>query len=302
MGASWQRQLIERLASGAGVDGGWGYAPDATASAEPTAVAALALTAHGVESALCEKARRWLMRLQQPDGGVAVTPELQGPCWPTPLAALAWLCDRDGQAAETFEVATRSAIEWMLELRGVQIAPTPRIFGHDTMLQGWPWVRDTHSWVEPTGYSILALRASGRGEHPRVREAVRLLLDRALSDGGWNYGNTRVIDHVLRAFPAPSGVALAALCGEPADRRITSAVGFLSRELRRVRSPFSLGWGVIGLAAWDALPTGWEDWLAESAARAIQGRPNYLEQALLLLAGADRKVLTADRVGSLYES
>ena len=67
----------------------------------------------------------------------------------------------------------------------------------------------------------MALRAAGRASHPRVREAVRLLCDRALDEGGWNYGNTRVFANTLQPFPATTGIALTALAGE---RPLVSAV------------------------------------------------------------------------------
>ena len=89
-----------------------------------------------------------------------------------------------------------------------------RFVGHDTTLQGWPWVVGTHSWVEPTAISMFALRSAGQAGHPRCREAVKLLLDRQLPAGGWNYGNTTVLGHVLRAQVQPTGLALAALADE----------------------------------------------------------------------------------------
>jgi hypothetical protein len=33
--------------------------------------------------------------------------------------------------------------------------------GYDASIAGWPWVPETHSWVEPTALSILVLRRAG---------------------------------------------------------------------------------------------------------------------------------------------
>ena len=302
MPESWQHKLIDRLVAGANQDGAWGYQPGAAAGAEPTAMAALALAAHDRDPDLRERAVSWLAKLQQPDGAVPVWPGLSSPCWPTGLAALAWLrAGRrplpDGRGSVE-EIAAQRAAAWLLNNRGIPVPSDPRIFGHDTTLQGWPWVQDTHSWVEPTGYAILALRAGGKAQHPRVREGVRLLLDRAIPDGGWNYGNTRVIDNTLRPFPAPTGVALTAMADEPANDRIHVAVDYLRHELQGVRAPFSLGWGLIGLSAWGARPEVAQRWLEESATLALKRRPDHLYDAVLLLAGARRRLLTSSIVGA----
>ena len=160
----------------------------------------------------------------------------------------------------------------------------PDILGHDTKLRGWPWVDGTHSWVEPTAYAMLGLRAARKYDHPHVHEAVRLLWDRMFTSGGWNYGNTRVLGNTLSPSPATTGIALSALAGEAPSTRVNVSVEYLVRELQHVRSPLTLGWGLIGLTAWDARPKEARQWLAESAAAAIHREPRPLEDALLLLA------------------
>jgi hypothetical protein len=161
------------------------------------------------------------------------------------------------------------------------------MYDHDTMLVGWPWVGETHSWLEPTGFAVLALRARGEEGHPRVREAVKLISDRALPDGGWNYGNPRVFGKTLHPFPATTGIALAALAGESRSTEVEAGIRYLVTALPRVRAPLSLGWGLIGLQAWDAMPDDAESWMAR-AAKQLAGRPvnpHYL--AMLLIAGTD---------------
>ncbi|MEE9293645.1 MAG: hypothetical protein V3W34_01600 [Phycisphaerae bacterium] len=289
--------MIDRLVEGARADGSWGYQPGAAASAEPTAMVALALAAHGKEGRLLSKSLEWLVTLQRGDGAVPVLPALASPCWPTALALLAWLRAGGGHSGP-FAAQTKLATSWLVNAHGVPVHTGAAYFGHDTALIGWPWVRETHSWVEPTAYAVLGLCAAGARAHSRVRQGVRLLLDRALPNGGWNYGNTRVFDNVLRPFPAPSGAALAALAGEPADQRIDRSIEYVEHELRRVRSPFSLGWGLIGLAAWGARPQTSDRWLAESAARTFERfplGPNHLYDAVLLLADARDWLATLGR-------
>jgi len=50
--------------------------------------------------------------------------------------------------------------------------------------------------------------------HPRADEAVQLMLDRILPGGGCNYGNTIVLDQLLRPHIQPTGIVLLALAGD----------------------------------------------------------------------------------------
>ncbi len=284
--SDWRQLLVTRLLESVNEAGAWGYRAGSTGAAEPTALAALALTAMEHSSDASSPALAWLAGLQLDDGAVPATGELDRPHWPTALAILAWLrCQADASGA--WDDSIRNALARLLEARGQAIPPDATIHDHDTSLVGWSWVSGTHSWIEPTGYAVLALRAAGKGEHPRVREGVELILDRALPEGGWNYGNRRVLEHVLRPFPATTGVALSALAGEPREDSIDIAISYLTGELQRVRTPLSLAWGLIGLRAWEELPAEAEQWLGECARRVLGEQVNPMYDALLLLAGAD---------------
>ena len=291
MRASLRQALLKRLVDGSNPDGSWGYLPRSRGRAEPTALATLALAAQDVEPQARTAALSWLGTLQQADGAVSLSADLPECRWPTALVTLAWLGD-ELEVSEPLGPQARKAVDWLLNSRGQTLPPNPRIFGHDTTLSGWSWSQGTHSFVEPTALAMLALRLAGQGNNPRVREGVRVLLDRALPDGGWNYGNTRVIDNTLRPFPATTGLALAALGGEPDAARIEAGIRYLLRVLPSVRAPLSLSWGLIGLAVWDAHPRESESWLSECAVRALRHSQNVLYDALLILANAEHCPLT----------
>ena len=164
--------------------------------------------------------------------------------------------------------------------------------GHDTSLRGWPWIQKTHSWTEPTALGVLALEAAGRGGHARAHEATELLLDRMLPVGGWNYGNTTVFGSPLRPLPESAGVALQALAGRVARERVAASLAYLASEIERIRTPFTLGWGVLGLAAWGAQPLDADRWLAETLEReTVFGRFDTSALALLALAARARSGL-----------
>ena len=335
MSNDWVNSLLDRLNGGAHTDGGWGYLPAAAPCAEPTALACLALSSRGIEADAFQMSRSpnhsrvvrligglaLLARLQRPDGSVSVALNIESPCWPTGLAVLAWsfsdsIADvrpnasrslapslkGDGAArrwgclaAPRYRPQTEKAVDWLLHSSGKPIAPNPTVYGHDTTLRGWSWVENSHSWVEPTAYAILALRAAENAEHRRVREGVQMIFDRAIPSGGWNYGNKRVFANTLRPFPGPTGIALTALAGQPSDPRIDAGIAYLTHELSRVRAPMSLGWGLIGLTAWNRRPDQASVWLSECAERALRSAPNAMYDALLLLADMDPSPI-ADRL------
>jgi hypothetical protein len=270
----WTDELIDRLAAQIPC----GYHVSGPASTEPTALAALAFVAYRREIA-ASKALDWLADLQVADGSIGPTAEQASPGWPTSLAVLAAICvERKGK------LNVDRGVRWILETRGEALPRTPEM-GHDTTLVGWPWVEATHSWIEPTAMHVLALKAAGRGDHPRTREAVRLLIDRLLPDGGCNYGNTVVMDQVLRPHLQPTGLAMLALAGESdRDGRIAKSLDYLVAELSPRTAAASLAYGLLGLAAHDRSPQAARSWLEIAYRRTIAREPAQYPLALLALA------------------
>jgi hypothetical protein len=163
---------------------------------------------------------------------------------------------------------------------------------HDTSIQGWSWTQDTHSWVEPTSLSILALRVSGLGEHVRVQEGVRLLIDRQLPAGGWNFGNTLVYGTELYPQPDCTGLALSALVDCVPRSEVEKSIKYLASQVTRVRTPLSLGWGILGLGAWGQKPGQTKGWVRECMSRQEKfGAYDTTLVSLLLLALNSREGL-----------
>lgn len=276
-------RLKDRLLATAAPGGGWGYRPSGSAYAEPTALTLLALADEEQGNNVRSAAMDWLARIQRVDGSVPVSSEIPSPGWATALSVLAWHTE-SRRGSNAYQTNMDRALRWTLAQQGQPLPRNPTVFGHDTTLLGWPWVDGTHTWAEPTAYALLALRSLGLADHPRAREGVRVLLDRALPSGGWNYGNTRVFQNVLRPFPATTGVVLASLAGEPREPRIESAIAYLKKALPRVRAPMSLAWGLIGLSAWNERPTESALWLDEAAEHALKREADPMGDALLLIA------------------
>lgn len=286
MGDSWSGAARADLNRLQGPAGAWGDRPGGSPRAEPTALAGLALLAIEDDVGAGASARRaagWLATLQRPDGSVPIAERLPGPFWPTPLALLLW------SALEGFEGPRDRAADWLLRARGATLPRSPAVLGHDTTIVGWPWVAGTHSWVEPTATAILALQRVGLGDGPRVREGRRLLIDRAISTGGWNYGNRLAFGHALRPQPAPTGLALLALARFGAAAAVARpALSYLDATLPALRAAPSMAWGLLGLAAWGRTLAGADSFLAEAAGRVRRRPATASALALLLLARGAR--------------
>jgi hypothetical protein len=230
-------------------DGGFSGRPGGQFQTDSTTWGILAFRACGGSEESLERARRLLMREQRPDGRVCVNNNHPASYWPTPLAILAW------QDSPSSREAQQRAVRFLLETTGFHFpreshAPS----AHDTLLKGWPWVDETHSWVEPTAMSVMALRATRYSHHDRVQEAVHMLLDRQLPHGGWNYGNTLVYGKELHPMPESTGAALTSLAGMVERNAVLPSLEYLQREVSRLQTPISLGWGLLGLAAWNLSP------------------------------------------------
>ena len=187
--STWQREARRELVVRRGRTAAWSYRSDHALSVEPTVMACLALDASGDEHtaqsdvAICKESARWLAALQRTDGSLPVSAGLGSPVgWPTAHGVLLWSM-LDGYQAE----ASR-ARDWLLARKGNAVSAeqyATRVLGHDPRLVGWPWVESTHSWLEPTALTIVALCRLGlvgnaashgrRRADPRSRTRLRRL-------------------------------------------------------------------------------------------------------------------------------
>jgi len=266
---------------------GWGYRREESSCVEPTALACLAIQATSSSNdseAITHKmdaAAQWLASIQQPNGELGLSATLLSPNWPTPYAILVW-ANREGYVQEISR-----AMEWLLGQQGQTYPQEPgKAVGADSSIVGWPWVGGTSSWLEPTALAVLALQRQGMGGHDRAIEGLRLIRDRAISSGGWNFGNNVVYSTNLRPQPAETGIALVALRRiQTPDAMVEKACAYLQHTLPVLRSAQSLAWGLLGLTAWGQRPSEADQWLAEAFERAVL-RPDAAPQLAYLLLAA----------------
>lgn len=264
----------------------WGYRADAPTASEPAALAAMALVAHGRASA-AQAMCSWLAEQQSASGSIGINAAEATPGWPTALAILAWQSVARAQpTAVEFQAQIKAAESWLLRVSGEPVERAHGM-GHNPLLIGWPWVLGTHSWIEPTAWAVLALKANGLSKHPRTREAVRLLIDRLFTTGGCNYGNTVVLGQVLRPHLQPTGITLLALQGESdPSGRLDASIEYLVRQVTAETPAASLAYALLGLAAYERTPPDAPAWIAQKLERQLATGGDPLRLALLLLAAA----------------
>jgi hypothetical protein len=217
----WVESRAEFLRTHQNTDGGWGYFPGRESRVEPTCYALHAL---GLDSAASSRGIAFLLARQESTGGLAPAVNVPGATWVTQLAFP--LLKRAQVAPKQLE----KAADWILSCEGAEGTVMQRVLyamgkskvEQDPRLRGWPWRPDNNSWVEPTAHGLVALHwmnghAPEAGIRYRRDVATRMLLDRRCEDGGWNYGNRKVLGEVLPSYPETTGLALLGLVGYGAD-------------------------------------------------------------------------------------
>jgi hypothetical protein len=234
-------------------DGGWSVDGSGPSQTEATALAVLA----GGSTAPASRGAEWLGAHQRPDGAWPPWPSVDLTSWATPLAVLA-LSEIDGRAA-------KAGAEWLLDQGGrgypwytklfYRLFPDREVIELDADLTGWPWLPDTFSWVEPTAYALIALK-SLRDQLPphaaaRIDEGERMILDRTCPGGGWNYGNSRVLDEDLWPYPDTTALALIALQDAPLGDEISASLEALEEMLEHNQSGLALSLSILCLKLYD---------------------------------------------------
>ncbi len=236
--ASENATLVERLLSFSLPDGGMPYYRGGESSAEPTFLAALALLTAGIPPERAKPLLAW-RGLQNPDGFGRDRSPVSGP------GAVAHRAGRDRVSPfRPRREPPRPRFPPGDEIRDT-LANNPRL-KQDNTLAGWPWVRGTFGWVEPTAWAVLALVLSGNGAHPRAIEGARFLWDREIASGGWNYGSPELDDTELLPFWDTTGLALVALT-RGGTRRTRDGLDIIEKQREKIESLRGLSWAVLAL-------------------------------------------------------
>jgi hypothetical protein len=288
--------LLAALLDAQNEDGGWPASKPGGSSTEVTALAVMALSTTG-DPALGEATaagRRWLVSRQRADGGWSSSAAVDESSWMTAPAVLAlssgpagsaalrggrWLLEREGQGLGWFA----RAWFWLFA--------RARASDLDTELKGWPWSAGTFSWVEPTAYSLLALKKLGAAlPEPRVRwrieQGERVIYDRVCPGGGWNYGSRRVLGENLAPYADTTALALMAVHDRDRTDAIRQSLRVLEELMKDARSGLALGWAALCFDLYGVSSAPWRHRLREQySATQFLGRMKPLALALLALNG-----------------
>jgi len=224
--------------------GGWSYRSEQPARLEPTCLALLALSQ---DAAHFQQAidRGWevVRKGALADGAYRLPGDREEAIWTTALVL--FLKAATGQEKADVEQTVARLLAW----KGRNPDPNDKGEVHDIDLNllGWPWAENNFSWVEPTAWACLALRRAGYGQHPRVEEGLRLLIDRAFDDGGVNYGNRIVLGRRTEPTPGPTALMLLALQGQGHEPRVGAACTYLLQQALATDDLEHLCWAKLAL-------------------------------------------------------
>lgn len=240
------------LAAAQNADGGWGYFPGKQSWLEPTVYALLAL-ADQPGGQVFVRGWRLVRSWELPGGGWRGCAAENEAHWATSLVVTLY------SAVGVYDAACERGVAWLAASIGSEGRPLsrmahwlrPSIVEFDPALRGWPWQAEDSSWIEPTAHALMALRcAVGHAGHSQVSNpevasrmaaGTRMLLERRCRDGGWNYGNRRVLGVDLPSYPETTAMALMALDGH-ASVAWGAALNHVERMWRETRSPLARAW------------------------------------------------------------
>lgn len=244
----------EELLASTYKDGFWSYKEGNSPCIEPTAFCSLAMrTDDKMRSSVID----FLTTNQNLDGGWSSSPGTGQSDWTTSLALLA-LRNLSIQSKTELKVqpSVDKAVTYLLDVRsefyGFLAQALLYIWkGREGLMytRGWPWSKGCFHWVEPTSYSLMALKIPTTLQRDEMVEVLKradgFILEHACKDGGWNHGNDRTLGFDQPAYVVTSAEALVALQNHRGEEKITHALSSLKTSLGYGRSALSLAWVTI---------------------------------------------------------
>jgi hypothetical protein len=191
--------------------------------------------------------------------------------------------------------------------KGLVVSKGVRVDLHDakqdSRIQGWSWIPETFSWVEPTSWCLLALKKADaktrtRDAAAREQEAERLLVDRVCTTGGWNYGNSSALGQDLRAYVPTTAVGLLSLQNRRAEAAVQRSLRFLTEERLSERTAMALALTAICLRVYQLPGVDVEDQLAMAVLQSEESANLQTIAMAMYALSAEQHNLEAFRVAA----
>jgi hypothetical protein len=260
---------IDLILSAQNEDGGWGSSKAKRSNTDSTSFALMALKSleRNIYHPQVMAGLKWLLRHQKGDGSFSLSDTINQSSWTSPIAAVALLSFPDQK-----EPVLRAA-KWILTQEGrkpgwvtsllLRLSLIEKATELDPHLSGWSWTAGAFSWVEPTSYSLMLLKKvkgslSTTNFKERIRQGEMLIYDRMCENGGWNYGNSRVLGEPLWPYPDVTAIALIALQDRAASEANQRSLHALERMMSETFSGIALGWGTLCLTIYNRDITEWK--------------------------------------------
>jgi len=154
-------------------------------------------------------------------------------------------------------VSFENAVAALVREKGIKI-PFERQYYQNNHLEGWSWCPYTFSWVEPTAWSLVALKKAAAlaaqlrsaALSVRIADGERVLVNRACVHGGWNYGNSNMYGRELRAHVPTTAIALLALQDHRDEPAVRRGFAFLQRNRLAERTGMALALTAVCLSVY----------------------------------------------------
>src|SRR2546425_5920474 len=229
-------------------DGGWGFFPGKQSWLEPTAYALMALHGDGASGQNFERGWKLMRFWQLPDGSWQPCAAVLESHWTTALCVTLH-CLRGAN-----DEPCRRGVNWLLETSGTENELKfrlvhkllPSVVELDPSFKAWPWRPGNSSWIEPTAHALVALKKASRAQAPsllrdRITSGEKMILERRCRDGGWNYGNRKILGTELPSYPETTALALLGLAGNRA-LDLAAPLAVARRYWASTPSPFAKAW------------------------------------------------------------
>jgi hypothetical protein len=244
---------LDFLRSTQNSDGGWGFFPGKQSWLEPTAYSLLAIHSDSASRVNFERGWKLMRSWQLPGGSWQPCAAVHEPHWTTAL------CVTLHCLYGVYDDRLRRGIAWLLDTSGIENRwgyrmahfVSPSVVELDPSFKAWPWRPGSSSWIEPTAHALVALKKVAKAPlniavQDRIGMGEKMILERRCSDGGWNYGNRKIMGTELPSYPETTALALLGLSGNPA-LDLSAPLAVALRQWRETRSPLARAWLAVSL-------------------------------------------------------